>query len=189
MSRRGIIQNAVVIVLGLAIISMSVGYAAFDTNLNISGSTTIQKANWDVHLENPVKTVNSTVTNEQVTIKPRVNEAGTGVSFAVNMKPGDVYEFTVDVKNAGSFNAKLSNYSLLATQGGQAVTVADGKMMYENADLVYEVLGVSEGEALDKGALLTKTIRITAKDADLSQVTEEAVSYEFKFNMNYVQNN
>jgi len=45
MSRRGIIQNAVVIVLGLAIISMSVGYAAFDTNLNISNEAILKGMN------------------------------------------------------------------------------------------------------------------------------------------------
>lgn len=183
MSRKGIIQNAIIIVLGVAIICMSVGYAAFDTNLDVKGSTTIQKANWDVHLENPVKTINSTVEQSQITVSPNVNQAGTEVNFAVNLRPGDVYEFTIDVKNAGSFNAKLSSYTLTATQNGTPIAISNGSNSFENADISYEVLGVEEDETLTRGQISTKTIRIKAKDG-----AEAESKYEFRFNMTYVQN-
>lgn len=183
MSKRGIIQNAIVIVLGLAIIAMSVGYAAFDTSLKIEGSTTFESGSWDVHLENPVKTINSTIESDAIVSAPIVNQAGTEVGFVVNMHAGDVYEFTVDVKNAGTFNAKLANYNLVATQDGINVPIEELSNASMDAKLTYQVIDSKIGEVLNKSAISTKTIRITAN------ANAETSKYEFKFNMTYVQNN
>lgn len=183
MSKKGIIQNAIVIVLGLAIIAMSVGYAAFDTSLKIEGTTTFESGSWDVHLENPVKTINSTIGSAAVVSAPIVNQAGTEVGFTVNMRAGDVYEFTVDVKNAGTFDAKLANYNLVATQDGVNVPIEEISNATAESKLTYQVIDSKIGETLNKSAISTKTIRITANgNADASK-------YEFKFNMTYVQNN
>lgn len=181
MSKKGIILNAVVIVLGLAIISMSVGYAAFDTSIKIEGSTTFQSTEWDVHLENPVKTVNSTIDNNRVMSAPMVNQAGTEVAFSLNMHDGDVYEFSVDVKNAGSFNAKLSSYTLIALKNG--MNVAINKETDNLSELTYEVLDVEDGEVLTKSSISTKTIRVVCHNNSV-----EDMKYDFKFNMTYVQN-
>ncbi len=185
MSKKGIIQNAIVIVLGLAIIAMSVGYAAFDTSLKIEGTTTFESGSWDVHLENPVKTINSTIGSAAVVSAPTVNQAGTEVGFVVNMHAGDVYEFTVDVKNAGTFDAKLANYNLVATQDGINVPIEELSNASVDSKLTYQVIDSKIGEALNKSAISTKTIRITANGDEFTEVSK----YEFKFNMTYVQNN
>lgn len=184
MSKKGIIQNALVIVLGLAIISMSVGYAAYDTSLKSEESTTFEMGNWDVHLENPVRTINSTIENTQVISTPVVNNVGTEVSFGVSMRPEDIYEFSVDVKNAGTFDAKLANYNLVATQNGVNVPIEKNDNAQGNTLLTYEVDGVSDEETLNKNGISTKTVRIIN-----NATTGDAVNYEFKFNMIYVQNN
>lgn len=184
MSKKGIIQNVVVIVLGLAIIAMSVGYAAFDNSISIEGSTSYDSASWDVHLENPVKTVNSTLENDQILSSPVVNQAGTEVNFSVNMKKSDVYEFSVDVRNSGTLNARLSNYTLVANQNGANIPIEKVSDNANATDLMYEVLEVEDGEILPTGGISTKIIRVIASDS----LSTDIGSYDFKFNITYVQN-
>ena len=186
MSKKGIIQNALVIVLGLAIICMSVGYALSDVNMSSNESPTFEIANWDVHLENPVKTSNSTIADSQVIIAPNINADGNELDFILNLNPGEVYEFSFDVKNAGTFDAKLSNYSLSAKQNGVDIVLSNKDGVYENNNIRCEVIDVSKGEILNEGSLSTKKVRITAL---MQEANEEAQvqTYEFKFNMNYVQ--
>ena len=191
MSKKGIIQNMLVIVLGLAIICMSVGYALSDVNKASNESPTFEIANWDVHLENPLKTSNSTIADSQVIIAPNVNADGNELDFILNLNPGDVYEFSFDVKNAGTFDAKLSNYSLSAKQNGVDIVLSNKDGVYENNNIRCEVIDVSKDESLNEGTLSTKKIKVTALMQEVSEEVEtpevKVQSYEFKFNMNYVQ--
>lgn len=183
MSKRAIIQNTLVIVLGLAIICMSVGYAAYRVDVNVVGESVIETPSWDVHLETPIKTYNTTVVNDNIILSPKINEDGTQVDFSVLMAPGDIYEFTIDVRNSGTLDAKLSNYSLTGETEG--VTVSDD-------DVEYEVYGVVKDESLKKGSYSTKTIRVKAKEKENAEIVDgmvEAHIYNFKFNIYYVQNN
>lgn len=185
MNKKVLIQNAVVIVLGLAIISMSIGYAMNDTSFKVEGTATFESAIWSVHLENPVKTINSTVSTEQVVNPPIVNKNGTGVNFSVNMQQNDVYEFTIDVRNSGTLNAKLSNYTLVAHQNERNIPIENASTSSDDAILVYEIFDAEDEEALNIGEISTKTIRITAKNT----VPNEILKYDFDFNMTYIQNN
>lgn len=187
MSAKRIIQNMLVIVLGVAIICLSIGYARSDVSIKTSGSPIIESANWDVHLENPIVTHNSTVLDSAVAKVPTVNEDGTEVDFIVSLAPGETYEFTIDVVNDGTFNAKLSNYSLTAKQNGSAITLDNG-VESVNSNIKYEVTGVSENESLNKGTFSTKRVKVTALEQPETEEAIEAKTYEFKFNMYYIQN-
>lgn len=187
MNRKRSIQNTLIIALGIAITCLSVVYAAYDTNLAITGQTTIRKANWSVHLENPQKTANTSATVQE-SIPLSIDEDGLELSFAAALRPGETYEFTVDVKNSGTFDAKLSSYSLTAKENGNPVSITDGANSYADNNLQYEVLGVAQDEELLAGQSSTKTIRITALQKEGVVETEERV-YEFAFNMQYVQKN
>lgn len=187
MNKKRSIQNTLIIALGIAITCLSVVYAAYDTNLAITGQTTIRKANWSVHLENPQKTANTSSTIAE-SIPLSIDEDGLELSFATALNPGETYEFTVDVKNSGTFDAKLSSYTLSAKENGNPVSITDGTNSYSDDYLQYEVLGISQDEELLAGQSSTKTIRIKALQKDEIPVTEERV-YEFAFNMQYVQKN
>ncbi|MCI8794759.1 MAG: hypothetical protein HFI73_05225 [Bacilli bacterium] len=187
MSKKGIIQNALIIVLGLAIISMSIGYAAYDKGTVIKGnSQSFEKANWDVHLEQPVRTVNSTILDENIIKAPVVNKSGTEVSFSLNMTPGSVYEFTVDVNNAGTFDSMLSNYEFTAYQEGIPVIFLEPKELSDSY-ITYEVIDFLENEILNKGEISTKRVRVLASDKVLENNTN--FNYDFKLNVTYVQKN
>lgn len=182
MTKKSLIQNALVIVLGLAIICMSVGYAYYDgSNMSATSKTFDFNTKWEVLLSNPVQTENTNIDTTKVLVNPTINEDGNAVNFSLSLAPGDVYEFSIDVTNSGSLNAKLSNYSLIAKSNGSIIPISENQE--ENTALKYEVSGVI-GDYIDRGSKITKNIKITAIDLGLGT---EPVNYDFTFNMNYVQ--
>lgn len=104
-------KNNKVLVLLLALVAfISIGYAAISTNLQINGGATVGKPSWDIHFEN-INVKTGSVTTEEgkeaKIIKDTKNE-DTIVTYTVNLeKPGDFYEFSVDVVNAGTLTGKL----------------------------------------------------------------------------------
>lgn len=90
------------------IIILGVVYAILQANLQINGTAKISENEWDVHFENIVVNQDSVpigTGDTAATIDPQNN---CKVDFSVTLSlPGDFYEFTVDVKNAGSIDAMI----------------------------------------------------------------------------------
>ncbi len=108
-------QIIAIAALAIAIIFMSVGFAVFAQNLQINGRAYVEKSVWDVGFDK------STFTNTG-TIDAITSFDGT-TSFqwkATLKKPGDYVEFTVDVKNAGTFDAKLKSITMNELPAAQA---------------------------------------------------------------------
>ena len=98
-------SKSVVLLLLLLILGISIGYAALTTTLNINGNTTIEKASWDIHFENLVKTTGS----EVATVDASIDDTKTLIEYTVTLpKPGDYFEFTVDMVNNGTIDAMIS---------------------------------------------------------------------------------
>ncbi len=86
----------------LLLLLVTIGYAYLSTTLSINGSSKINDASWDIHFENVQVTEGSVTANNPV-INPN-----TTVTYNVTLsKPGDFFEFTVDVKNDGSIDAMI----------------------------------------------------------------------------------
>lgn len=149
-----------ILILLLLVVSISVGYAALSSVLNINGSSTVIGGTWDVRFTNLTGITKGGLTSDTGTglQEATINSAGDQVDFAVSMRqPGDSYSFTVDVKNFGSLpaNAKLE------------VTGLDG----EAADyLTWTVTGMnSTGEELASLGHKTLTVTVMYKnDAPLA---------------------
>ena len=91
-----------------SILSLSIVYAALSTILDINGSAEISAANWNIYLNNIQLNSNSVTSNI-----PIINDSRT-VSFSTTLsKPGDFYEFTVDVVNAGSIDALIEKIEVI----------------------------------------------------------------------------
>ncbi len=87
---------------------IGVGYAALSATLNINGQTTINKASWDIHMED----INVTSGSVTATAAPTLDASKTTVSFSVKLtNPGDFYEFTVKEVNKGTIDAMVSTIS------------------------------------------------------------------------------
>ena len=98
------------------VLIMAVGYAAFATQLNINGTATID-ASWNVHFDTSKTATNATenVSGVVAFTKGNTNSAPKGsVSYTDNLNatveatlqsPGDKVDFTLTIKNEGSFDA------------------------------------------------------------------------------------
>lgn len=195
-SKRYYAQNAAIIVLALAIIVMSVGYAAYSTQLQLKGTTTVQSSKWSILLQNPQKYSTTTIDDSKIT-KLAIEDLA--VNFAAEMSIQDTFSFTVDVVNDGTFDAKLTDWSLTAknTTTGEAITINDTKTGASNSYLTYSVkwldgTALAENDPLKRKATgktdNKKTLLITVQTNEPTLATdlpETDQSFEFDFRMNY----
>ena len=174
---RGRISNFLMAFLILLACGMGIGYAALSTTLTIDGTSDIDRAVWDVHFEN----VQVTTGSVNATAPAISND--TEVGFSVSLEdPGDFYEFTVDVVNDGTFDAKLDTLTILPvlTSAQQnyfayTVTYSDGT-------------AVSLNDALGAGDTETLKVRfeyLTQTDTSLYPTADD--SLEFSVAMSYIQ--
>lgn len=106
--KRGMAVSAVIIVLlVVAIVAMSIGFANFSETLEINGTADIAPTEWSVHFDDASY-------NESGTVAATNHNVGElAVTYDVTLaKPGDTYSFTVDVINDGDFDAELTSITL-----------------------------------------------------------------------------
>ena len=134
MESKNIRRNYAIIVVLLLVIGISIGYAALSATLNINGQTTINKASWDIHMED----INVTSGSVTATTVPTLDTAKATVNFSVKLtNPGDFYEFTVKEVNKGTIDAMVSTISKTGLTTVQAkyldyiVTYSDGTALAE----------------------------------------------------------
>ena len=88
---------------------ITIGFAALAANLKIDGVVNVAKTSWNVHFEN-VDITSGSVTATTVPVVDDVNKNTTEITYAVNLtKPGDFYEFTVDMVNSGTIDAMIDS--------------------------------------------------------------------------------
>ena len=114
-------------------VGISIGYAYLNTSLTINGTSAVQKNTWDTHFDN-IKIKEGSVT---ANIEPTV-ESGTKISRfdLVLQKPGDYYEFTVDVVNSGTLDAMVSNIVKTPDLTLAQQKYLDYKIEYENGEQI-----------------------------------------------------
>ena len=172
-------KKALYMILGIVLISvfsLTIVYAALSVTLNITGSTEITASNWDIHLANP------TVKSGSVSsITPSIS--GNNLSFSANLtKPGEFYEFTVDVVNDGTIDAMID--SVVKTP---ELTTAQAKY------LKYEI-SYANGESINtKQTIKSKTktpikVRIEYRnDLSASDLPSTTTNLSLKLTLIYVQ--
>lgn len=100
-------KNIIISALALAVVTMAVGYAAFATTLNISGSATIL-GEWDVEITNIAFQGTGQAQDGSST-----GYTSTSATFDCELyAPGDSCIYTITVSNTGSINAVLDSIVL-----------------------------------------------------------------------------
>lgn len=172
-------NNKGLVLLLLLILGISIGYAALTANLNINGTSTIGKASWDVHFENLQKNEG----NVTATTEAAIDENKMTIDYTVDLaEPGDFYEFTVDVKNGGTLDAKLSD---LPTMTG----VSTEQDVYVNYTATYaDGTPVKAGDVLAKKESKTIKVRVEYdRTITADQLPEAEQSLALAYSMNYIQ--
>lgn len=115
-------QMFVIAILAVAVLTMSVGFAAFTQTLNIDGEVKVASSLWNIQFDTTSYVESSgsvTVSAENRTL------SGTSMTYNVTLtKPGDFYEFTINVKNTGTFDANLTGITMspLTTEQAKYLT-------------------------------------------------------------------
>ena len=162
------------------LLSITIGYAFLSANLNINGTSKIKDATWDIHFENVV------VTNGSVTADtPSINTNRNIVTYNVTLsKPGDFYEFTVDVKNGGTIDGEVD--SVTSTVNGNPISQLPEYLTYSVTYLEGEE--IQQHNLLSAGAKETYKVHVEFKrdiDSSILPTTEQNIS--FNLVNNYVQ--
>lgn len=109
-------KNYLIVALIVILLALSLGYAAFASQLNITG-TVEASADWNIHFSNPVMTG----ANNENTVA--LSNSDKTLTVAVKLtEPGDSHKVTVDIVNEGEFDAQLSNF-VVSVKDGESVEV------------------------------------------------------------------
>ena len=171
-------KKVVLSLLALLLLTITVGYAALSTTLNINGTSKINNATWDVHFTNLKVTSGSVSATKAATI-----DSATEIDYNVELiKPGDFYEFTVDVTNTGTIDAKLGAAPILNG-------VSAEQDVYTNYTVTYsDDTAINANDKLAAGATKKLKVRVEFdRNITNSQLPTEAQTLDLKFAMNYVQ--
>ena len=148
------------------LIVMTVGYAAFSTQLNITGTSNIA-SNWDVQIIG-ITPGTPTGTGENA-VAPSYT-ATTATMEANLYAPGDAMTYEITIKNNGNIDAVLDS-----------ITKSDSS----NPAILFETSGVNEGDALLAGEQAVMTVKISYNSSVTSQ--PDNLTGELSLTLNYVQ--
>ena len=197
MRKERFVQNVAIIVLAVAIIVMSVGYATYSTPLKINGTTTVEGAKWDVHFTDPAVTANSNAQSANITTPVHL-VSPTEAEFSVTLALGEKYEFTLPVVNAGTIDAQLASATLTVKNGNTVIVDKGNSLSYSNDYLNYTTTwdddtALATTDVLGTTQLTnTKTMKVSVEyfqPDDASALPETAQTFTFTVDLNFVQSN
>ena len=173
-------KHSLLLILLLLIVGISIGYAALATTLNINGNTTIEKASWDIHFENLVKTSGS----EVATVEAAIDSTKTLIEYTITLtEPGDFYEFTVDIVNNGTIDAMISE---VLKEG----LTTDQEKYIEYTATYSDGVELQELNSLKSGTKENIKVRVKYRDdITASDLPTESTTLTLKFRVAYIQDN
>ena len=173
-------RKFLIITLSLAIIcifTLTIAYAALNTVLTIQGSAQVTSSNWDIHLANP-KVRNGSATT---TVPSIITSSTVEFSTTLNM-PGDFYEFTVDVVNAGSIDAMIENVAKTPELTADQAKFLKYEVSYANGE------SISEKQNIGVGVTMPIKVRVEyRKDLSNTDLPTSQVVLDLALTLEYIQ--
>ena len=185
MEKQRKIKMLSIIALVIAVLGVTIAFAALSGTLRINGSGTMDRADWNIYFDNLSNA--STKGKGSVIGTPTLEEHGAEISnIKVKLKqPQDSVTYTVDIVNNGDIDAEIDNI-VLPTVPNEYKDILD-----------FEVVYTDNKEEPKKGDVLTHTspnntrnltIKISYKDiTDESLLPEEEGVINLTYKINYVQ--
>ena len=153
---------------------LSIGFAYLTVNLDVTGTIAFRENTWDVHLDNIVVEEDSGDADN-----PTINTDKDTVNFSISLtRPGDYYEFYVDVVNAGTMDATLDS-TVKSTLTGNYLTNLDYNVTY------YSDRTITKGDLLRAGCKERIKVRVEYKyDVDTYTKLDDINLF---FKVNYIK--
>ncbi|MBP5679125.1 MAG: hypothetical protein J6X28_04785 [Bacilli bacterium] len=169
------------------IVIISVGYAVIQSGLSINGTSQIHDVSWDVHFDNIQVSTGSVAigTGDQAATITPTNL--TEITYTVTLnKPGDYYEFTVDVVNGGTIDAMISSVS--SQINGENISTLPNYLVYSAT--YADSTPIQNNHLLAASSSETYLIRIgynrDITEEDLLSITP---TFNLSFGVNFMQKN
>ena len=156
----------------LSLLIIGVVYAILQANLQINGTAKIGGNTWDIHFDNIQVNSNSVsigTGDSQATIDPENN---CKVDFEVTLSlPGDFYEFTVDVVNAGTIDGMIGELNKTLKVNNEVVSEIPDYLDYS---VTYsDGVEILQNHALNAGTTETFLVRLEFR-TDIEELPEAA---------------
>ena len=156
----------------LSILLIGVVYAILQANLQINGTAKIQANTWDIHFDNIQVNENSVSIGENDSAATIDSENNCKVDFEVTLSiPGDFYEFTIDVVNAGTIDGMIGELNKTLKVNNETVSEVPDYLDYS---VTYaDGMEILENHKLSAGVTETYKVRLEFK-TDIEELPEAA---------------
>ncbi len=187
MRRRKNKKTNLVLLLLLVLGSLGIGYAFLTQELTINGVGNFTSSSWDVHFANLVPNTNITLagTDSAATINQTTR---TDITYQVTLvKPGDYYEFTVDVVNGGSLDAMVG--VITNNLNGNPIGTGNELPAYARYTATYsDGIAIAPNHLLASNSSESFKVRVEYRtDIDPSVLPSTTTPLTFNFGVSYVQ--
>ena len=179
-------KNYVAIVLVVLLVAMAVGYAAFSGSISISG-TANASGKWDVKFTNADITDSIVIGTTENTAT--VQGEGESIDVSVNLAtPGDGATITATIANKGSYDAKLTGFSVV---GDGFTETSTGSGVWKKGAILVKVPEVeTDGSDVISAETGTKTFTFTVEwDSTVTELAGDTETANFTITFNYDQAN
>jgi len=103
------IKTLSLVALVVAVLGLTVAFAALSQTLTINGSASVNAAEWDIHFENLETYAQGNASVDKTPVLQSTTI--TDMNFTIT-KPGEYAEIFVDIVNNGTINAKISSIEI-----------------------------------------------------------------------------
>ena len=181
-----------ILILTALLFVITIGFAALAAQLKIDGTVNVSKTSWNVHFEN-VDITPGSVTASTVPVTDDVNKNTTEITYAISFtKPGDFYEFTVDMVNSGTIDAMIDTLvnGLFEVDGETTKTLPDyleSYIKYNDGVSIeqYQYLKANTSEKIK----VRVAFRTDINPSDLPTTSSESMKLILKANFKQADNN
>lgn len=152
MEKNRSLKIAIFVTLFIAVMGLSIGFAAFSETLEIKGSASVKTQSWNVHFESLEKS--TSMTANEITA-PQIQSSTTLISGLKSefSKPGQVSEYEFDIVNSGTFDAIVTGVTIKTP-----TCTGDGDNAASDAENVCKNISVklttSDGTDIANGVVL-----------------------------------
>ena len=164
-------------ILIVSVLTLTVVYAALSTTLNINGNAEVTAANWDVYLDNAQ--LNSQSATQVV---PTISNKTTASFSTTLSKPGDFYEFTIDVVINGSIDAMIDSVTKTPTLTTTQAKYLNYIVEYQNGE------AITTKQLVNKNSFVRLKVKVEfRKDITASDLPTSSETLNLSFTVNYAQ--
>ncbi len=180
MEKKKDFRNGLMVALVVAIVVMSVGYAALSQRLTVNATATVGDAKWkvritDIAFDSAKSSVTTDATTQSLNPEEQVEgEGSTGAKFNVTLaKPGDKAVYNITVSNLGTIDAELDQITDLVALNAENPT-----------DIIYTVTEDNTNSSIlapNGTHKYTVTVEWKSDSVAIPEVTEKATTIYFDY--------